>query len=116
MEIASFMPTKKPKIPPEYSVYAYDKYCDNAIGYNKWKCILSDTNANFVYQTAENLFETQQFQKIEIKKKTFHEKKKRYLVSTSHIFKKRANAGKIIFVISFIVALSCFALLMLEGL
>lgn len=70
----------------EYSIYAYDKYCENTIGYNKWQCVGNLQDANQALQRAAQLFQTNKFQKIEVKKKFFDPKKKRQLVSTFRVF------------------------------
>jgi hypothetical protein len=114
MHIANFIHMKTTRVPTEYNIYAYHKYCEDAIGYNKWQCLSNGKNSLEVLSEAERLFKSKKFEKIEIKKIVFDQKNNRYLASTFHVLDNHSK--KNIFVISAMVLLSflCGGLFILE--
>ena len=70
----------------EYTIYAYNKYCEHTIGHNKWQTLSSSDDAEFVIAQAQKFYESQKFEKIEVKKKIFDEKKQQNMVSIYKVF------------------------------
>lgn len=101
------------RISPQYMIYAYQKYTENSFGYNEWRYLGGVTDAKQALEEAQKAFETEQFQKIEVKEKKFDLKKKRYFVSTFRIFESKAKANNWIKLsaIILLVAVFCFVLL-----
>lgn len=115
MQISDVTHIKTGRIPPEYTVYAYDKYRPDMIGYNKWQYLLSSKNPSEVLEKAEKLFESDKFQKIEIKKKFFDKKMGRYVVSTFRVFDRKSNKTKFYITVAiFIIAALLSGLFVLE--
>ncbi len=114
MQINDLTQIKPNRIPAEYTIYAYNKYCENLIGHNKWQCISTGENPSKVLEEAERLFDSEQFQKIEVKKKTFNQKKKRHFVSTFHVFDHQPKRNFLLLVGMIIIALSFTSLIFLE--
>lgn len=80
-------------MPTEYRIYAYHNYDSAQIGQNHWSLLNSGGNQEEILQKAEKLYQTQQYQKIEVQKKAFSDKKGKYVVSTYRTFseKKKNN-------------------------
>ena len=70
----------------EYTIYAYNKYCEHTIGHNKWQYLSSSDNVDVALEQAKKLYESQEFEKIEVKKKAFDKKKQQNMVSTYRVF------------------------------
>ncbi len=114
MQISDLVPEKPHNIPAEYTIYAYDKYRENMIGHNKWQCISTGQDPSKVLEQAEQLFDSEQFQKIEVKKKFFDKKKKRHFVSTFHVLDHRPQKDFLLLVGLTVIIFSFVSLLFLE--
>ena len=71
--------------PPQYSIYAYNQYSEGEIGKNKWIKLQSDTNKTLIFDEAKKLYESEKFDKIEVKQKLFDRRKQRNQMKTVHI-------------------------------
>ena len=103
--------TKLGNIPPEYTIYAYNKYCEHKIGHNKWQCLSSGKDACKVLQEAEIFFNSSKFQKVEVKKKFFDKKNDRYAISTFKVFSNKSKKPSILIMAGILIftVLSCGA-------
>ena len=104
---------KLENVPTQYTVYAYDKYSD-ILGYNKWQCLLNSDNKKRALAEAERLFDTDKFQKIEVKKKVFNPKQKRYCASTYRVLDTRPKRNLLLIGALALLAFSSMVLLLLE--
>lgn len=95
MQVIDLNYTKLGKVPAEYTIYAYNKYCEHKIGHNKWQCVSSGKDASKALEEAEVLFNSSKFQKIEIKKKFFDKKMDRYAVSTFKVLSSKPKKPSI---------------------
>lgn len=90
--LSSPLKTIIPTIPAEYIIYAYHSFDCANVGQNHWSRLTSGHDQEEVLQKAEKLYRTRQYQKIEVQKKTFSDKKGKYIASTYRIFaEKRKN-------------------------
>lgn len=100
---------------PEYSIYVYHYACDIEEGYTDWEKIGVTSCIQDAVNQAQNLFDTSDFKKVEIKKKFYDTKYQRVVDATYKVFqdKKRVSRRSGIFTlfgISCIAGLSVIAL------
>lgn len=118
MQITDFTHIKSAKapaiMPAEYTIYAYNKYCENTIGHNQWQCLSSSDNATKAIEDARILFDSSKFQKIEIKKKFFDKKKDRYAVSTFKVFDNKPKTKMLIIATAILLTALALGLFFLE--
>lgn len=114
MQINGLAQIKPNRISAEYTIYAYNKYCENLIGHNKWQCLLTGKDPSQVLEEAERLFDSEEFQKIEVKKKIFDQKKKRHFVSTFQVFDHQPKKNLLVLAGMTIITLSFTSLVFLE--
>lgn len=106
---------RRPKVAQaEYIIYAYDSYAGDDLGKNHWQRILNSNDVEKACRHAEVLFAAQQYQKIEIKKKIFDEKKGRYICSTFKNFEHKPKNNYFILAAIFFLALSSVGLFTLS--
>lgn len=74
----------------EYIIYAYQDFEKNRIGHNKWEVLSVVPEQGQAIETAERLYQSRDYKKIEIKKKSFDEKTKRYVASTFKTIEKKS--------------------------
>jgi len=98
------------------SIYAYNKYRDDAFGHNEWQCLGQMDSAEQALQRAKQLFQSEKFAKIEIKKKFFDMKKNRHLVSTFQVLERKKIQQKIFLSCFGVLILAIFGFLILENL
>ncbi len=70
----------------EYTIYTFDMPTPKQKGQNSWKKHSTSMDMGKVMVEAENLHQTQKFQKVEVKKKFFDQKKNRTVDMTLKIF------------------------------
>jgi len=66
----------------EYIIYGYQSFEANRMGHNKWEVISVIPEQSEAVHTAERLYASNDYKKIEIKKKSFDTRTKRYIAST----------------------------------
>lgn len=88
----------------EYIIYAYQDFQKNRIGHNKWEVVSVVPEQGEAIQTAERLYASNDYKKIEIKKKSFDERSKRYIASTFKIFENKSY--KTLWVAGFLTVLT----------
>jgi hypothetical protein len=74
----------------EYIIYGYQNFEANRVGHNKWEVISIVPEQGEAIQTAERLYASNDYKKIEIKKKSFDERSKRYIASTFKILEQKS--------------------------
>ena len=99
---------------PQYSIYAYDKYCADKFGHNQWQCMGHMACSEQAVKQASALFESHKFAKIEIKKKFFDVKKNCNLVSTFQVLEHKKPYQEIFLCSSVILVVGALGLLILE--
>jgi hypothetical protein len=72
--------------PTEYTIYAYNFFENEKMGCNKWQRLSSVNKENEARMQAERLFQSQLYQKIEIKKKSFDSRSGRYVAKTHKVY------------------------------
>jgi len=72
----------------EYIIYAFSDYKMNLFGVNKWRFVSKGNNLKSILQQARQLHISQQYQRIEVKKKSFNPKSNKYRLSTYEVFGK----------------------------
>lgn len=80
----------------EYTIYAYSFFENERLGCNRWTRMTSSSSSAHALQYAEGLYKSQQYQKIEIKKKAYNDKKGRYMSSTFRVYGNKFNKKYII--------------------
>lgn len=109
------------QIPAEYKIYAYNKYSKDMIGYNKWQCLSSGQDASQVLLEAERLFDSNEFQKIEVMKKFFDDKENKPTVATFRVYETKSKktflfGNQMMLATIFLIAALFLGLFMLEKL
>ncbi len=97
-----------------YSIYVYDKFVDGKMGANKWIMLQSDNDKVRILKEAKKLYDTQRYQKIEIKEKSFDSKKQRNKIQTVQVFGKTHNHNKMRFITGFLIVISAAALVIVS--
>lgn len=90
----------------EYLIYAYPAYSPQFFGRNRWQYVTKNTDARLSMEEAKRLYDSRQYERVEIKKKIFNLKTQRYSLSNYEILGK---GKKINFFKLFVVALMVFA-------
>ena len=114
MQVSAHSQIKLDHVPTQYTIYAYDKYCGDVIGYNKWQCLLNSEDKKKVLAEAERLFQTDKFQKIEVKEKVFNPKEKKHRVSTCHVLDNQPKRNALLIGAFSLLTFSAVILLVLE--
>lgn len=83
------------KKPNEYIIYTYKVFDDERFGVNRWQKLNSFCGLDIALQEAENLFRGQDFQKIEVVKRSFDEVKQKYISETTKVFQRNSRAQAI---------------------
>ena len=86
----SSTPSTLPSV--EYTIYAYNNYEAEKVGYNRWQRLSSSFEESVALTKAEYLFGLQKYQKVEVKKKKFDERKGSYTVSTHKVFESKPRS------------------------
>jgi len=74
----------------EYIIYGYQDFIRGRIGHNRWEVVSVVPEQADAIQTAERIYASNDYKKIEIKKKSFDVKSKRYISRTFKIFEKKS--------------------------
>ncbi len=98
----------------EYSVYAYSHFKDDELGHNHWKRVMVGSDVSAILLQAEKLFCSEKYQKIEIKKKIFDDKKGRNVASTFRIFENKSQNKYVRIGTVLLLTISCAGLLYLK--
>jgi len=96
----------------EYTIYTFDMPSPKQKGDNSWKKHATLEDMSKAMQEAENLHQTQKFQKIEVKKKFFDQKKNRIVDMTLKVFEsqpKKDYTIAIALVLALILGVGAFA-------
>lgn len=73
----------------EYIIYAYQHFEAGRVGHNKWQVLSVVPEQDQALKTAHHFYQSKDYKKIEVKKKVFDEKSKRYTASTLKVLEKR---------------------------
>lgn len=106
---ASLLPSLSSTI--EYTIYAYSFFEDEKLGCNRWKRMTTSLDSTKAMLYAEGLYKSQQYQKIEIKKKSYHEKKGRYTSSTFRVYENKLSRNYIKYIAALLLALGAVGFL-----
>lgn len=96
----------------EYTIYTFDMPVPKQKGDNNWKKHATLEDMSKAMQEAEGLLKTQKFQKIEVKKKFFDQKKNRTVDMTLKVFEtmpKKDYTIAIVIVASILCGAGAFA-------
>lgn len=99
----------------EYVIYAYDSFEDEKLGTNHWQRIASSKNCEEIVSRAEELFSSAQYQKIEIKQKTFNIRKGKHVASTYKIYEQKPDIKFLPLITILLIAFSLVGLIYLEN-
>jgi hypothetical protein len=69
----------------QYIVYAYDVADDKNSDTNRWTKLMTSEDEKKIMMQAQDLFQSQKYQKIEIKKTYFDKKKGHHRAATFHV-------------------------------
>lgn len=72
----------------EYLIYVFSNYKANLFGVNKWRFIGKNSDAQKSLAQARKLYESQKFDRIEIKRKSFDSRQNKYKLSTFEVLTK----------------------------
>lgn len=75
--------------PPEYTIYTYARASRKSRQPKNWQCHATLEDPIAAMNTAESLYRTRKFHKVEIKKKFFDERKGRLADCTFRVFESR---------------------------
>ena len=89
----------------EYTVYTFDMPTPKQKGENSWKKHATLDDMTKAMSEAETLLQTQKFQKIEVKKKFFDEKKNRTVDMTLKVFETSPKKDYTILIVSILAIL-----------
>ena len=81
----------------EYTIYAYNNFESEKVGCNRWQRLSSVQAEEEALSKAQRLFESQLYQKIEIKKKSYDEKKGRYIAKTHKVYEVSPRNNALVF-------------------
>lgn len=95
----------------EYIIYAYQDFVQDRIGHNKWEVVSVVPEQGEAIQMAERLYASNDYKKIEIKKKSFDDKSKCYVASTFKIIEQKSY--KVVWITGFLTALTLMPALIL---
>jgi len=96
----------------EYTIYTYDMPTPKQKGDNSWKKHSTGQDMGKAMEEAEQLSETKKFQKVEVKKKFFDQKKNRTVDMTLKVFeteRRKDYSILIITVLTVVAGLAAFA-------
>lgn len=96
----------------EYTIYTFDMPAPKQKGENSWKKHATLEDMTKAMDEAESLHQTQKFQKIEVKKKFFDQKKNRTVDMTLKVYEsspKKDYTILIVAVLAILGALGAFA-------
>lgn len=79
------------KKPNEYIIYTYKVFDDARFGVNRWQRLGSFCGLDIALQEAESLFRGQDFQKIEVVKRSFDETAQKYVSETTKVFHRKCK-------------------------
>ena len=71
-----------------YMLYAYQSYDPARFGYNKWECLTHYQTREEALQRGDAIFNTNLYQKIEIKEKMYDPRRRRHVLTTYHSWKR----------------------------
>jgi len=114
VELSSPHKTITTTAPSKYMIYAYPSYDSTCIGQNRWSLLNSGHDQEEILQKAENMYQTQQYQKIEVQKKTFNNKKGKYVISTHRIFTEKSKNNYLMLATIFLLAFASVGLFYLK--
>ncbi len=96
----------------EYSIYTYDMPSPGQKGESKWQKHSTVDDMIKAMVQAQGLYDSEKFQKIEVKKKFFDQKKNRVVVMTLKVFErspKKDNSTMIAIVFALVCGVGAFA-------
>lgn len=77
----------------EYIVYAYEGDESNKVDQNRWQKLMSGSDISEIMVRAEQLFHSQEYKKIEIKKTYFDKKKGLHRAATFRILEESTQSN-----------------------
>lgn len=99
----------------EYTIYVYDHFYEDGVGQNRWKRVSSSYDPAESVNKAQKLFSSQQYQKIEIKKKFFDDRKGQNVAKTFRVFERTQKQNSYLTLVAvFLLAFSSAGLFYLN--
>src|SRR5690606_8168182 len=89
----------------EYTIYTFDMPVPKQKGENSWKKYATLEDMTKAMSEAESLLQTQKFQKIEVKKKFFDQKKNRTVDMTLKVFESSPKKDYTILIVAILAVL-----------
>ena len=82
----------------EYLIYGFSEYKPHLFGVNNWRFIAKNNSPDKSMAHAKELYTSNKFDRIEVKRKSFDSRKNKYSLSTYEILgkKRQINAYKIL--------------------
>ncbi len=74
----------------EYIIYAYQDFEVGRVGHNKWQVLSVVPEQGQAMKTAHHFYQSNDYKKIEVKKKIFDQQSKRYIASTLKTLEKKS--------------------------
>ncbi len=96
--------------PIEYTIYTFDRPIANQRGGHTWKKHVTIPDMHMALLEAQTLYQTRKFQKIEIKKKFFDEKKNRAVDMTLKTYESTPRRSYRPYILGFLAVLCMLGL------
>ena len=90
----------------QYFIYAYDHFDANKVGINRWHMIGKEKEEKVALERAKNLFQSTNYQKVEVKKSCGSEEPKIELVKSYGQEKSKNTHYLVCFIFSTLMLLS----------
>ena len=88
----------------EYTIYTYDSFEEEKPGHNRWHRVATIHDQSQALEQAQDLFNSHLYQKVEIKQKSFNEKKGCRVSKTLRIYEAGQKSNTKIVVLSFLAS------------
>jgi hypothetical protein len=98
----------------QYIVYAYDFSDDESSNPNRWIKLMTGEDEKKIMTQAQDLFQSQQYKKIEIKKTYFDKKKGHHRAATFRVFEDQPQINIFMVASSMLLTLAFCGLLYLR--
>jgi len=98
----------------QYIVYAYDFSDGESSNSNRWIKLMTSEDEKQIMMQAQDLFQSQQYKKIEIKKTYFDKKKGQHRAATFRVFEEQSQINVFMIASSMLLTLAFCGLLYLE--
>lgn len=100
----------------QYTVYAYDFVEGKKLDQNRWTKLMTSDDEKKIMMQAQDLFQSQKYKKIEIKKTYFDKKKGYNRAATFHVLEEQSQNNLLITASVMLLILSAVGIFYLQTL